>query len=81
MNFLNQNSYFPFFGGNQLVVLVVVAWSLAWKGLALWHSSKLNQKNWFIALLVLNTVGILEILYLFVFAAKKLNINTILKNK
>lgn len=44
---------------------ILLAWSLVWKGLALWRSARLGQKNWFIALLLLNTVGILEIIYLF----------------
>jgi len=39
-------------------------WSLFWKGLALWHAAKRSQPWWFIALLVVNTVGILEICYL-----------------
>ncbi|MBI1984541.1 MAG: hypothetical protein HYS60_00305 [Candidatus Wildermuthbacteria bacterium] len=46
-------------------------WSLYWKGRALWVSSHLGQKKWFIALLIVNTVGILEILYLFVFSRKQ----------
>jgi len=40
-------------------------WSLAWKGLALWHAAHRKEKWWFIALLLLETVGILEIIYLF----------------
>ena len=47
---------------------VIVVWSLVWKGLALWKSSRRNQKVWFVVMLVLNTVGILEILYIFVFS-------------
>ncbi len=39
-------------------------WSLAWKGLALWHAAKRNEKWWFIGMLVINTIGILEICYL-----------------
>jgi len=39
-------------------------WSLSWKGLALWHAAKRNEKWWFIGLLVVNTIGILEICYL-----------------
>jgi len=46
----------------------ISVWSLVWKGLALWKSSKKNQPIWFIILLVVNTVGILEILYIFIFS-------------
>jgi len=39
-------------------------WSLSWKGLALWHAAKRNEKWWFIGILIINTIGILEICYL-----------------
>ena len=50
----------------------LLVWSIVWKGVALWHASKNDQKNWFIAILVINTIGILEIVYLFGFAKKKM---------
>jgi len=49
-----------------------LVWSLIWKGLALWHSAQRDDRLWFVALLVINTAGILEIVYLFFFAKKKL---------
>lgn len=52
-----------------VVVLAIVIWSIAWKGVALWHSARRSEKGWFVALLVINTVGILDIVYL-VFVAK-----------
>ena len=54
----------------SLFVLVML-WSLFWKGLALWHSAKRGERWWFIALLIINTAGILEIIYLFAFAKLK----------
>jgi methionyl-tRNA synthetase len=51
--------------GHGLVLLLVIVWSLFWKGLALWHSGRRGQPWWFIILLIVNTVGILEIIYLF----------------
>ena len=50
------------------IILTLALWSLVWKGMALWKSAKRNEKWWFIALLLINTVGILEILYLYVFS-------------
>lgn len=44
---------------------LIVLWSLVWKGLALWHSAKRTEKWWFIAFLIINTLGILEIIYLY----------------
>ena len=47
------------------VVLAVVLWSLVWKGLALWHAGRRAQPWWFVIMLFINTLGILEIVYLF----------------
>ncbi len=47
---------------------VMVVWTIIWKGFALWKSARLRQPIWFVALLIVNTLGILEILYLFVFS-------------
>jgi methionyl-tRNA synthetase len=56
------------------VFFILYLWSILWKGLALWRSANLKQRNWFVAILVLNTVGILEIVYLFFFAKEKLKL-------
>jgi len=62
-------NYFNVSVGTAIVVLAIISiWSLVWKGFALWKSSKKNSMIWFIVLLVLNTFGILEILYIFVFS-------------
>lgn len=50
------------------LVTIILIWSLVWKGFALWKSSRKEQVWWFIALLLINTMGILEILYIFVFS-------------
>lgn len=50
---------------------LLAIWSLFWKGLALWKSARNNERYWFVALLVINTAGILEMLYLFLFAKTK----------
>ena len=52
----------PAFGS---MIILVVVWSLLWKGLALWRAANRKDKWWFIAFLVINTLGILEIIYLF----------------
>ena len=54
-----------------VLVVVISAWSIFWKGFALWYAARGNQKWWFIALLIVNTVGILEIVYLLFFRPKK----------
>jgi len=57
------------FSFGPLFALVAV-WSIIWKGLALWKAARLGSKGWFVALLIINTAGILEILYLYVFTRK-----------
>ena len=56
---------------NQWVILLIILWVLPWKGVALWRSAHRNEKWWFIAILVINTLALLEILYIFVFSKKK----------
>ena len=53
------------------ILLLITLWSLAWKGVALWKSARNSQKRWFIFLLFLNTLGILEIIYIFYFSKPK----------
>lgn len=50
---------------------VLILWGLFWKGLALWHSARRVESWWFVILLLINTAGILEIIYLFAVAKLK----------
>ena len=60
------------FGGasGTVMFLVVVAWSLVWKGFALWRAGRENSPAWFVVILIVNTFGILEIVYLLFFTKK-----------
>ena len=68
---------FDMFGPTSLITISIfsilfflaILWTVAIKGYALWHAAKRGERWWFIALLVINTFGILEIAYL-VFVAK-----------
>ena len=46
-------------------LLLLALWTIPWKGVALWKSARLSHKRWFILLLIVNTIGILEIFYIF----------------
>ncbi|OGZ67959.1 MAG: hypothetical protein A3D44_01575 [Candidatus Staskawiczbacteria bacterium RIFCSPHIGHO2_02_FULL_42_22] len=63
INILNDPKY-------TLLFLVLLIWGLIWKGIALWRAAKNGQRNWFIAMLVVNTFGILEMAYIFYFNKK-----------
>lgn len=56
---------------HSFVMGLVFAWILIWKGLALWKAARKNDMWWFVALLVINLLGILEIFYYFVFSERK----------
>ena len=62
----------PFMVEVGLFVLILMIWSLIWKGLGLWKAARHGHKWWFLAMLVINTAGILEILYIYVFSKGKL---------
>ena len=66
-------------GVHPFLIALVIAWTLVWKGLALWKSAGLRQKYWFLAILLINTLGILEIIYL-LFVAKNYKVEVIEKN-
>ncbi len=61
----------PTYGGFPTVLFfLVLAWSIFWKGMALWKSARNSQKYWFIAVLIVSSIGILEIVYLKFFQRK-----------
>ena len=49
---------------------MVFVWPLGWKGIALYEAARREDKGWFVALLVLNTLGIVEILYVYIFSQR-----------
>lgn len=58
------------------IALLLALWSLPWKGYALWLAARNKHQYWFIALLLVNSAAILEIIYIFAIgrkAIKKLN--------
>jgi methionyl-tRNA synthetase len=55
---------------NSGILILILLWTLPWKGVALWRAAHRGEKKWFIAMLVLNTLAILEIIYIFVFSKR-----------
>jgi len=51
-------------------IIIIALWELLWKGLALWNCGRNNQIIWFVFILLLNTAGILPIIYLLLFQKK-----------
>lgn len=65
-----MNNMLKFFENNTLLLLLVL-WTLPWKGVALWKAAKKGDKWWYIILLVINTAALLEAAYIFYFSERK----------
>ncbi len=63
---LNFNDPLIFWGFMALVV-----WDGIWKAIGLWKASQNHQKGWFVVIFLINSVGILPIVYLKFFQQKK----------
>ena len=48
-----------------LVILSLVIWEVYWKGKALWCAAQKKDKFFFVAILLINSLGILPIYYLY----------------
>ena len=55
------------------ILLVAFTWSILWKGIAWWKSARRGQVIWFIVFFFIHTLGILEILYIYLFSEIKLD--------
>ena len=55
----------------SVIIAILVLWVLPWKGYALWLSARNTHKWWFIILLLVNTLAILDIIYIFTVGKKK----------
>lgn len=60
-----------------LLMVLFIAWTLPWKGVALWRSARNKHLVWFIVILVVNTLAILEIIYIFGFSKRKPEITSV----
>ncbi|HEY4490256.1 MAG TPA: DUF5652 family protein [Candidatus Paceibacterota bacterium] len=58
---------------NPVLFSVLLIWTLIWKAIGLWKSARLSHKWWFISIFFLNTLGVLEIGYIY-FVAKKYDV-------
>ncbi|MEI8061007.1 MAG: DUF5652 family protein [Candidatus Berkelbacteria bacterium] len=54
-----------------VVIGILALWEIPWKGVALWKAARNKDLAWFIILMIVNTLGILEILYIYIWGNKK----------
>lgn len=55
---------------SDITIILLVLWVLPWKGIAMWKAAQRREKVWFMVFLIVNTLAILEIIYLFVIIKK-----------
>jgi hypothetical protein len=59
-----------------VLFFALIVWGIVWKAIALWTAAKNNQKPWYVILLFVNTLGLLEIIYLKFFQRKNAAVKT-----
>lgn len=60
-----------------ICIIAFFAWSVIWKGMALWRAARNGDKGWYVVMLLIDTAGLLEILYYFIFGKKAKNLNEV----
>ena len=63
-----QSQTIIYSASDMLILVILLIWTLPWKGYALWKAARNKSPWWFVILLIVNTAGILEILYIFIFS-------------
>jgi len=48
-----------------IVIILLIVWEIYWKAHALWMAAQKKDKGFFIAILIINSIGILPIYYLY----------------
>lgn len=54
-----------------LWLIPLMIWEMIWKGIALWKAGRNNHLTWYVFILILNTAGILPIIYIAFFQKAK----------
>lgn len=67
MDYVDSSTFV--WGGGLITFFVILAvWSAVWKAWALWRAARNTHLAWFIVMSIINTAGILEIIYIFAFS-------------
>jgi hypothetical protein len=53
-----------------VIIILLAIWSAIWKVIALWKAARNGHKVWFAVFFLVNTAGILELLYIYIFSKK-----------
>ncbi len=55
----------------SVFIPLAMVWTLPWKGVALWRAARNRHLVWFVVLFLVNTLALLEIVYIFGFSRKR----------
>ncbi len=58
-------------------LIILVIWETVWKLIAMWKAGRNNHLAWFICIALINTVGILPIVYILMYRKKPNSLNKI----
>lgn len=64
--------FWPFWPALFTLLALIFVLDIILRALSLWRAARASQTAWFIALLILNTAGILPLIYLLFFAKEPL---------
>ena len=53
-------------------ILILILIELTLKGIALWRCGRNNQPGWYLAIFIINSAGLLPLIYLLAFQKKQL---------
>jgi methionyl-tRNA synthetase len=59
-----------FLSTHTWILILAAIWTIPWKGVALWKAARNRSVAWFVILLIINTLGILDIIYI-IFSKRK----------
>ena len=48
------------------IIIILIIWETVWKLIALWKAGRNNHLAWFICIALINTIGILPIVYILI---------------
>ena len=52
------------------IIIILMIWETVWKLIALWKAGRNNHLAWFICIALINTIGILPIVYILIHRKK-----------
>ena len=52
-------------------MIPLIIWSITWKANALWKAARNRQLGWFLFLFIINSAGVLPILYIYYYQSDK----------